>query len=288
MKKYFDLLRIKHYVKNVLIFVPIFFGGMLFEQKLIWKYVTGFLVFCMTASSVYIVNDLRDCKHDIKHLDKRKRPIASGKISPKTAVGWAIGLFTLSLFVIYSCRINKTCLVWLIVYYILNLIYSFGGKNIPILDVMILASGFVIRILYGAGLAAIQVSGWLYLTIWAIALYMGLGKRRNEIYRQKGRETRAVLRFYSDTYLNDMMHMCLSIAVVFYSLWSANISNHSNVPEQMILTLPLIFAFVMRYEMQLENSDSSGDPVQVLLSDKILILLGGIYILFALAVIYFF
>lgn len=288
MKKYIEMIRAKHYIKNLLIFVPAFFGRKIFDKSLIFTNIIGFLSFCMIASSIYIVNDLKDIQKDRNHYEKKKRPIASGQISKQIAICWLIALLTISIALLLFCQEKNAwkSIMWILLYLTINVLYSFGLKNIPIVDVMILAAGFVIRVLYGAALDDINVSSWLYLTVWSISLYMGLGKRRNEIIQQKNAETRMVLKFYSDKYLNNMMHISMSLTIVFYSLWSANVSNYSNITPQMIWTLPLILAIVMRYEMVIESSSSSGDPVKVLLSDKALLMMSFIYILFVMSVIY--
>ena len=166
--------------------------------------------------------------------------------------------------------------VCLILYLVLNIAYSSGLKNRPIIDIMILASGFVIRVLFGAQISNVVPSQWLILTIMMFSLYMGLGKRRNEWRKstELGTETRAVLKYYTYELLNRYMLVSMVLGLVFYAYWCAGIT----ASTLMIWTLPLVIAILMKYEMIIET-DSYGDPVDVLLSDKYLIALVLLYVI---------
>lgn len=157
----------------------------------------------------------------------------------------------------------------------LNILYSFWLKHIPILDVVILASGFLIRVLYGSNITNIQISNWLYLTILVFSFYMGLGKRRNE-YKKMGTNGRKVLEFYNESFLNNNMYMCMALGIVFYSLWCIDVNKASTGIFNIIWTVPIVLIICMKYSLNIEN-ESHGDPVDVILGDKILLLLGVIY-----------
>jgi len=148
-------------------------------------------------------------------------------------------------------------------------------KNVPIMDIAILVSGFLIRVIYGGVICNIEVSNWLYLTVMAISFYMGLGKRRNEIIKQ-GTESRKVLKFYNYEFLDKNMYMSLAITIVFYSLWCMDIGAVSNSLINIIWTVPLVLIICMKYSLDIEG-DSLGDPVDVILSDKLLLGLALIY-----------
>lgn len=288
IKGYVKLLRVKHYIKNILLFVPLFFAGKLFSPQTCFPSVMGFLAFSLMASVVYIINDIMDVEKDRKHPLKCNRPIASGKISIACACITAGILAVLSWGIL--CMIERTFFskahVYLLLYVFLNIFYSALLKNIPIVDVMTLASGFLIRILFGAALTDIWVSKWLYLTVLVFSLYLGLGKRKKEIEKCKERETRKVLKHYTRDFLDKIMLMCMSVGIVFYSLWSANITESNNISEKMIWTVPVILAIVMRYEMMIDKTDSFGDPVEVLYSDKILMSMAVIYGLLCMVLLY--
>ena len=264
MKKYVELLRVKHYLKNVLIFAPLFFNKTLFTARFRTALI-GFFSLCLISSAVYILNDIQDAPKDRLHPTKRFRPIADGSIHILQArVIGGICLF-LSLMLSYLAGGVSGLLL---MYFVLNVSYSFGLKNQPLIDVIILASGFIIRVIYGAALTQIPISGWLYLTIWTGAFYMGLGKRRNEIARQRStKETRTVLRYYSYSFLDKNMYVCIAISIVFYAMWAVE---HESV--LFIWSVPFLMILLMKYSLDIEG-DSDGDPIEVITHDKVLILL---------------
>ena len=145
MKKYIELLRVKHYIKNALIFVPMFFGGLIFDENKMSDGLLGFIAFCMISSAIYVLNDLRDIEKDRKHPTKRYRPLASGKVKPQQGVMVMIGCLFLACIISILIK-NIYAAMLLGMYFVLNVAYSMGLKNKPIIDIVILASGFVIRI----------------------------------------------------------------------------------------------------------------------------------------------
>lgn len=276
MKKYLKLFRVKHYLKNVLIFIPAFFGEELFQKYTLKNIVISFVAFSLISSFVYIFNDIKDCEQDKLHEVKKNRPIASGEIGKRRA--GIMGIISLVVAFFLICYINKfPAFLIASLYIILNILYSVGLKNIPIIDVLILASGFVIRVLYGAIVAGVECSSWLILTIMAASLYLGLGKRRNELVKVKDSETRMVLKKYSFQYLDMMMRMCMTIGVVFYSLWSVDIGKKS-LNNFYIWTIPIVISIIMKYELDIEKN-SYGDPIEVLYKDKVLLCMGFLYVL---------
>lgn len=179
--------------------------------------ILGFIAFCAVSSSVYILNDLKDIDNDRKHLTKKMRPLASGKVQVKTAIILMI-LCWVSAFII-SFLIGKIdATIFLFLYFILNVGYSMGLKNKPIIDIVILAAGFVIRIFYGGVVTDVNISQWLYLVVVTGSLYMGLGKRRNEL--KTSTDTREVLKYYTVDFLDKNMYVCVALADVFYALWT--------------------------------------------------------------------
>lgn len=277
MKNYLKLARVKHYLKNILIAIPLFFNGMAFEENNILTVFWGLLAFSFICSIIYIVNDLRDVEKDKLHEVKKNRPIASGKISKRNAVIFAIilGLLSISIEITFVGFSNYNY-IFLMAYFILNLGYSFGLKDIPLLDVIILVSGFVLRIAYGGAICDISVSNWLYLTIFALSFYLAFGKRRNEILKSN-KQTRKVLSYYSKDFLDKNMYLFLAVSIIFYSLWCVDPITVKNTENMMIFTVPLVIIICLRYSMIIE-ADSHGDPVDVIFSDKALIFLGILYI----------
>lgn len=283
IKEIIRLLRVKHYIKNILVFIPLLFSQQLFTAHF-YSVIGGFAVFCCASSVIYILNDLRDVERDRLHPVKKNRPIASGTVSRGQAHGILAVLMLLTLSGNYF--INGFDLsAWLAVlgYLGINTLYSLGCKNIALLDIALLVSGYVIRVLYGAVIIQSDVSNWLYLTIIAISFYLVLGKRRNEISRYGG-EARKVLLSYNQNFLDKNMYSFLTLTIVFYSLWSMQLSERFG-SILLIATVPLVIIIIMRYSLIIEK-DSDGDPIEVILGDKPLLLLGGLYGLTMLLILY--
>lgn len=280
--KYLKLMRVKHYLKNVLVALPVIFAGVALHPTNILKTLIAFITFSLTSSIIYIINDIRDVEKDKKHPVKKKRPIASGEVSIKAAVILAILLFVATIAILYFSGLlfNYGVLV-LLVYFVLNLGYSFGLKDIPLVDITILASGFVLRALYGGLLLNIDLSNWLFLTVLSGSFYMALGKRRNELIKLEGKETRKVLKYYTKEFLDKNMYMFLSLSIVFYSLWSTLGVDNRFFKFSSILVILIL----MKYSLNVEQ-DSLGDPIEVILGDKILIILAFIYAAYCFAVLY--
>ena len=286
MKNYIKLMRPQHYIKNLLIFFALIFSGNFFDKKMLLSTFLAFLSFSMCASVIYIINDIKDKEKDKLHEKKKNRPIASGKVSVKNASILAVILLLLSLVFGYLSvqKINHISYIYILIYLLLNIAYSLGLKNIPLVDIFILVSGFLIRILYGASVIGVEVSNWLYLTIMSVSFYLGLGKRRNEI-KKVGNKSREVLKYYNESFLDKNMYMCLSIAIVFYALWTVDSTNILKFGNKLVITVPFIILILMKYSLDVEN-DNLGDPVDVVLSDKILLVMILLYGISVMGIIY--
>lgn len=166
----FDLIRIKSWLKNILIFIPVVFSGKLFDGNNALITLSAFVSFSFVSSSVYIMNDLRDSENDRKHPQKCTRPIAAGKICAKKALILAICLGVLGFFAVFFIGKMTGFLLWptleLSGYFCINLGYSMGLKNFPLIDVFLLAIGFMLRVFYGASILGLDTSNWIYLTIF--------------------------------------------------------------------------------------------------------------------------
>lgn len=288
MKKYLKLMRVHHYLKNVLIFLPLIFNQSLFNVDLLQKTILGFLSFSILSSIVYVINDIQDVEKDRRHSTKCKRPIASGAVSIKSAYSLVGIIAIIGIILNYlACGLNFKAWILVIMYIGFNFAYSMGFKNLPIIDITILVSGFLLRVLYGSAITSIEVSKWLYLTVIAMSFYLGLGKRRNELDAE-GSKTRKVLKYYNHDFLDKNMYMCLGLTIVFYSLWcvdATTIQRYSNGIINIVWTVPLVMLICMKYSLNVEG-DSDGDPVSVLLKDKILIGMVFVYALILLFIIY--
>lgn len=270
IKTFFKLIRCRHYVKNILLFVPIFFAHQM-TRNLIIKEFVAFLAFSFMASTIYIINDIKDVAKDRLHPTKKNRPIASGQISIKRAIIIACLLGIFSLILNYFTYSSKESYLILISYFILNIAYTYKLKHQPIIDIFLLISFYILRIYYGGVVANVNISDWLFLTVMCASAFLTFGKRRNELLKSQDK-TRSVLKYYNKEFLDKFMYLSLSLTLVFYSIW---------VIEQeikyLIFSIPILFAIFLKYCLNVE-SDSDGDPTEVLFKDKILISLCIIYI----------
>lgn len=284
MKKYFRLLRPKHCIKNLIIFFPLIFGRELFNMHLFMNAVIGFFAFCFLAGSVYIINDIKDVEKDRKHPTKKNRPIASGAVTVSSAKVEIVIVLIITAFCEAVLIVNGASyysLLCLLAYFVLNILYSRGWKDIPILDIVILVSGFIIRLVFGAVITGISPSGWMYLTILSVSFYMGLGKRRNEIKVNDENNTRVVLKHYNYNFLDKNMYLCIALAIVFYSMWA----NETNNKLILFVSVPLIIVMSLCYSLDIEG-DSDGDPVEVILRDRRLAVLVIIFVILMVLAIY--
>lgn len=289
MKKYIKLMRIKHYIKNGLVLLPLLFSGQLYNANLFYKAFFGIIAFSLLSSAVYIINDIKDVANDRKHPTKCQRPIASGAISIKSAWVLAVSLTLSSIAINYFICGELFCIASLIIglYFGLNIAYSSGLKNVPILDIAILVSGFILRVLYGSAITGIEISKWLYLTVLSMSFYLGLGKRRNELIKQSDGMTRKVLQFYNRNFLDKNMYMSLSLAIVFYSLWSVDLMTIERLKNSnLVWSVPIVILICMKYSLNIEGN-SDGDPVEVILKDKALLVLLAVFMIFVYGIIYF-
>ena len=182
MEKYLRLFRIKHYLKNFLIFLPLFFSSNLLNIEMFVKTLLGFFIFCLLASSVYIFNDIIDIEQDKKHPKKKFRPIAAGEISKLKAkiifvtiiILIIIAVSILWYFKIYNSKVILKSSIILLLYFIINILYSKFLKHIPIIDIITLAFGFILRVIYGGIIISVNISSWMFLTVLTISLYMAL------------------------------------------------------------------------------------------------------------------
>lgn len=285
MNRYLKLMRVHHYMKNLLVFAALVCSGQLFVPAKLCAGVLGFFAFCATSSAIYIINDIRDCEKDRRHPTKCRRPIASGAVSVRNASILAVVLFVLAaLFIAPVFKLSAVLL--LLLYIVLNLAYSFGIKNVPIADITVLAAGFVIRVIYGAQLTEIIISNWLYLAVFAMSFYLALGKRRGELIQVADGDTRSVLKAYPLDFLNRNMTMCLTLGNVFYALWSMDqVTTAFYHNRLLIFTVPIVLLITLKYSLTIDTA-SDGDPVEVLIHDRALLLLVLLYLAVMLGILY--
>ncbi len=281
MKDYIKLIRVKHWLKNCLVFLPLFFSSNLFNLNMFLICLIAFFIFSFTSSIVYVINDMNDIEKDKLHPIKKNRPLASGKIS-KTQAKIVIALLSLVIIglMTFSYLKNNNIFIFVIplAYLVLNILYSIWLKHIPIIDVVILVSGFVFRVMYGGTIVDVEVSKYLLLMVMFASFYLGFGKRRNEIIKN-GQKSRKVLEFYNKEFLDKNMYVCLGLAIVSYTLWCVDPTTISRIGnDYLFFTIPLVMVILQLYSLNIEGN-SHGDPIEVVLSDKALIVTVIIYVL---------
>ena len=274
MKAYVKLLRPHHWVKNILVLLPLMCSGQFLHWDRLRHGLWAFLAFSLLASAIYCINDIRDREKDREDPKKKARPVASGAVSVRGAMLLCLCALALALVCGFLAS-GGVSLAWLYLalYFLLNLGYSMGFKDLPLVDVTILASGYLLRMVYGGAVTGIDLSSWLCLTVMAGSFYLGLGKRRGELMARKD-GGRKVLKYYSEQFLGYNMYLCVALAVLFYALWTVDPLTVSRAGgEGLVWTVPLVLLICMKYSLDVE-SGSDGDPVELLLHDKLLILLG--------------
>lgn len=261
-----NLIRIKHYIKNCLIFLPMVCANKIYSQNII-SCILAFISFSFASSFVYVINDIKDIEKDKLHPRKRNRPLASGAIKVKTALFISGSMLVIGLVIgIYLDVItgNQT-LALLLIYLFINVVYSFGIKNIAVFDIMLLSICYILRIYFGAAVVDVRVSEWLFMTILTASLFLIFGKRKKEL--ETNENVREVLREYSVDYLQHFQYLSLALTIVFYSLWTME----QNV-SYTYCTIPLLIMIFMRYCLVMERR-GEGDPTTILYEDKPLIVM---------------
>lgn len=285
MKEYLKLMRVKHYIKNLLVFAALLCSGQFWAKEKIAAGGGGFAAFCLLSSAVYIINDIRDIDKDRSHPTKCRRPLAAGTIPVSRARILAVVLAVIAM-AGTAAFFQPAAVLLLALYFVVNLGYSFGLKDIPLVDITLLVAGFFLRIVFGAVVTGITISNWLYLTVIAFAFYFAMGKRRNETMSGGSGQTRRVLAAYPQSFLDKGMYMFLTLANMFYALWcmdAVTIERYGGA--NMVLTVPVVLLITLKYSLDME-SGSDGDPVEVVLHDKVLTVLCVLYLCLMAGLLY--
>jgi 4-hydroxybenzoate polyprenyltransferase len=266
---YLSLLRPKDWAKNLFLFIPLFFSGDFFHWELYPKLILGFLAFSFIASSIYIINDYRDIEDDKKHPEKKHRPLASGKVAKPAAL--IICIFLLCIGFALAFFIRDKFLFVLGLYFLLNLAYSFGLKTIPILDIIIVAIGFVLRIKSGAVIAFIGVTEWLNIMVFLLALFMAIGKRRDDVLLKlsSGTDMRKSIKGYNLEFLNVVLALVCAVIVVAYFMYtmSPEVIRHMGT-YRLYYTCLFVLAGILRYLQIIFVHSAAGSPTKILYKDR--------------------
>lgn len=296
--KFLRLIRVHQWIKNLFVFVPLLFSLHLFDLYYFLDALSAFFVFCLASSTIYVINDIVDIEADRVHPVKKNRPLPSGQISVQSAI------ITASLLLIFifwlMMYFNKEFIFLVVVFIVLNVVYSFWWKNIVLLDIFSIAAGFSIRVLAGAFAIQVPISSWLLLTTMFISLFLGVMKRRSELVlisekmmknsdplEQTAATSRKVLAQYSLNFADQMATIAAAGVIICYALYSVAPRTVSVFQtERLIYTTPFVVFGIFRF-MYLEYISGKGENTTRLLATDIYMILDVLaYVLATIVIIY--
>lgn len=281
-------MRLKQWTKNGFVFVPLLFDHKLTDVTFLLTTLAGFGLLCLVSSTVYLINDLVDIEADKAHPTKQRRPLPSGQLSKPVAVAAAVVLALLTLPL--SFLLEPAFGLVVVSYLVLNLAYSFYLKHIVLIDVMVIAACYVLRVAGGVVLVdVVRFSPWLYIFTTMLALFLGFGKRRHELLLLQGdaNNHRAILDQYNIALLDEIIMIVSTATILTYALYTFSAEglppNHA-----MMLTIPFVLYIIFRYLYLMHVKGEGGAPDEILLRDRPLqaaVGLGGIAIIIILYVL---
>ena len=285
--QYLKLLRPSHWAKNLFLYIPLFFAGEIFNLQKVVELLIGFFAFSLIASSIYIINDYRDVEADRIHPVKRKRPIASGAVSKPAALVFFVLCLAIGGLLAWYVRPKFAFVVG--IYFIINLLYSFGLKNISILDILILSAGFVLRIKAGGVAANIAVSEWLMIMVFLLALFMAIAKRRDDVLikTQSGQDMRKAVKGYNMDFMNVMLALVSAVIIVAYLMYTMAPETMSRFGTyRLYYTCLFVIGGLLRYLQITYVENNTGSPTKILYKDRFIQLTILLWVLSFYVIIY--
>lgn len=282
-------LRPKQWIKNTFIFLPLFFGGKILNTIALTQTTLAFVGFCLLASAIYIINDIADINEDKNHPFKKYRPIASGNVSIKNGICLSIILLIISFIIFwFSFNSNDTLICW-IAYLALNILYTFALKKHAIVDVIVIALGFVIRLYLGAVVGDIILSNWIIVLMFILALFLAFGKRRDDLNNLEinNSVSRKGIHVYSIEYLNVILAILSAIIVVTYIQYTLSVEVIERFGQYLFTTALFVLMGVLRYLQVIIVKKTDFDPTNILWKDRFLQLIILAWILLFAYFIYF-
>ncbi|NHN31941.1 decaprenyl-phosphate phosphoribosyltransferase [Paenibacillus agricola] len=269
----FVLMRPKQWTKNLLVFAALTFSVRTAHVYMLGQAIIGFILFCLVSSCVYILNDYVDREGDRAHPEKRHRPLASGTMNPQVALAFGVVMLSACLFIAF--RFHLSFGLVLLLYFILNVLYSLRLKHVVIIDVLIVASGFVLRAVGGGLVIGVPLTPWFLICTLLLALFLAISKRRHELFLLKTAkgEHRQVLEHYSMDLLNQMNAIVTTATIMSYALFTFT-SGHT---IHLMWTLILVLYGIFRYLYLIHVEDQGGKPDRILLEDKHILLTVVLY-----------
>ena len=289
VRDYIALLRPKQWIKNFFLLAPLIFAKELFQIGPLLMAFRAFAGFCLTASAVYILNDIEDVHADRAHPEKKNRPIASGAVPVSRA--YRVFLLLLIGIVLLLIGMDLRYVAAVALYFLVNLAYTLKLKEVVLLDVFLVAAGFMLRVLAGAYAIDVQVSSWIVLCTMFISLFLGFAKRRGELLvdRHPGSGAqRRVLLLYNTQFIDQMLTISAAGAVIAYALYTvAPRTIEVFGTDKMIYTTVFVLYGVFRYLYLTHTSSSTENPTNALTSDHTILITGFLWIITCIGLIYF-
>lgn len=282
LKSVIRLLRPKQWTKNLLVFAAIIFSGHFSQPIFLGRALAAFLAMCLVSSATYAFNDIADIDRDRNHPTKRFRPIASGAIPKPFAFAIAIGLLLGAVGI--AAGLNQACLGILASYVGLQVLYNANLKRVPVADVFCIAAGFVLRAVLGAAAIVVDISGWLLFCTGCLALMLGFAKRRHEFVLQGDARagSRESLVTYNRAALDGLVLMFATAAAICFVVYVLESKTASRYPA-IILTAPFVLYGITRYVLIVFTNDEGGEPADILLRDRHLLLTIALFLAAAIA-----
>lgn len=279
----------RQWVKNLFVYVPLVFSGNMLNPQLILESTGAFMTFCLLASSIYIINDLRDRDADRRHPVKRLRPIASGRFPSGMAVFLSAALCAMSFAMAWGCGFTANSYLILAGYLVMNLMYSFGLKHIAILDVIIIAAGFVLRVLLGGVATHVWVTPWLVMMVFLLTLLIGFGKRRDDLIKMERDDVdvRKSVQEYNLTFINQVLGILAATVIVAYVSYTLTPEVEARFHSgNVYLTSVFVIGAVLRYLQIALVKERTGNPTQLVYSDRFIQICTVLWLASFLLIIY--
>lgn len=277
-------LRLSHWIKGMFIFFPLIFGDKLFSASALWETIKMFILFGLSSSAMYLINDVFDVSEDRTHPQKSRRPIAAGYITPRQAITAAVVILGVVIPLAFKLRIGAGIIISS--YILLNYLYARTLKHAVIIDVFCLGAFFYLRLIAGATASGVDLSNWILICTVLLALFLGFNKRRYDIDYSKN--DRPVMAKYDKYFLDRMISVISASLVMAYSLYVIDPATILRVgSNHLIFTIPLVYYGIFRYMYLLDTKWFGGDPVKIVIADYKIQISIALWLIVCIAVIYY-
>jgi len=288
LKELFRALRPQQWIKNLFVFAPLIFSQNILNRALVFRAGLAFVSFCLISSAVYLINDLRDIEEDRQHPVKSQRPLASGRLKKSAAVA-ALAVLVPAGFLV-ALLINRPFTLVALGYFVLQIAYTLWLKHVVILDIFVVAAGFLLRVVAGGLAISVYLSSWLLLCTALLALFLAMGKRRHELVLMEGQASnhRPILKEYSTYLLDQMISVVTASTLIAYCLYTISEETISKFgTRNLIFTVPFVLYGIFRYLYLIHQKTGGGTPESLIIRDRPLLIAIVLWIGVAAAVLNF-